>query len=221
MSGSLPVERYLAAIVAHELGNPFTAFLGRLELLEMRKGFPDSARRDLEAMRSAGDRMARILENLKTFSRGDPNRPRDVALAPVMERAIARFKALRPDVALNAALPNGSLRVQADAGLLEEALVASLQALSSRDATIDKVDVSWGEDPEVEEISVVIRDNGRFLTEEEVARVFHPFSGGELSHWRGLVTLSYGYYIIRAWGGTYRFPRADEPTTELCLVALP
>lgn len=219
--GELPVERYLAAIVAHELGNPFTALLGRLEMLEIRKGLPDGVRRDLEAMRTAGDRMHRILENLKTFSRGDTHRPQEVALAPIVEAALARFAALNPDIKLRARLPPDHVKVQADGALLEEVVVSSLSALSVRSGVVSWMEIDWGEDSEVDEISVVMRDDGRPLTEEEIARVFHPFSGAELSSWRGLVTLSYGYYIIRAWGGTFRFPRGEKPTSELCLVALP
>lgn len=219
--GQLPVERFLAAIVAHELGNPFTALLGRLEMLEIRKGLPDSVRRDLEAMRTAGDRMAGILENLKTFSRGDVARPREVVLKECVEAAVARFDALHPGVSVSLKPPPGRMKVQADPGLLEEVLVASWSALAQRGDPITRMEVGWGQDAEVDEISVVMKDDGRFLTEEEVARVFHPFSGSELAGWRGLVTLSYGYYIIRAWGGTFRFPKASTPTSELCLVALP
>ena len=219
-TGLLPVERYLAAIVAHEIGNPFTALLGRLELMEIRKGLPDGVRRDLEAMRTAGERIATILENLKTFSRGESSRPRDVPLTPVVERALDRFRAEHPEVVLRVALPPAGRKIHADEELLEEVLFTTLAALVSRADGVRRMELGWGEDPEVEELSLVIDDDGKAYSEEEVARVFHPFSGGVMLEWRDLVILSYGYYIIRAWGGTYRFPRTDASRIELCFVAL-
>jgi len=219
--GEIPVERYLSAIIAHELGNPFTALLGRLELLEIRKGMPDGVRRDLEAMRTAGDRMARILENLKAFSRGESTRPRGVTLSTAIQAAATRFATLEPGIEVIQNPVPAKLKVQAEPEMLEECIVATLQAMVDRGGeTVTRVELGWGQDAEVDEISVVMQDDGRLLTEDEVDRVFHPFSGTELNSWRGLVTLSYGYYIIRAWGGTFRFPRSGVSTTELCLVAL-
>ena len=217
--GRLPVERYLSAIIAHELGNPFTAFIGRLEMLEMRKGLPDSARRDLEATRQAGDRMTRILESIKNFSRGTMGRPGDVTLQTVMERAAARGRALFPDITLEGSLPGPDIKVKADAQLLEEALVTTLETLASRRGGISTMTMSWDQDKEIEEISVTLVDDGPSMSEGSIAKLFHPFSGNEPPGSKGLISLSYAYYVIRAWGGTYRFPRAEMATAELCLVA--
>jgi two-component system NtrC family sensor kinase len=58
----------LVAGVAHELNNPLQGVMGHIELLIGMEDRPET-REELEAIRTAGDRAAKIVRNLLTFAR--------------------------------------------------------------------------------------------------------------------------------------------------------
>lgn len=220
LSAALPIEQYLAAIIAHELSNPFTALAGRVDLMRGRKDTSGPLARDLDAMKSANERIDRILTNLKTFSRRDSPPPRPIELFPVMQAAVEAFQNAPAgrQVEVNIIPWDGSVRVVADPSLLESVIAALLEALACRSSQLRTMDIRLSLNTPDEEVSLLIRDNGPEISEEDVARVFHPFGGVALPAWAGAITLAYGYYIIRAWGGTYRFrSEGRDMITELCL----
>jgi signal transduction histidine kinase len=220
LSAALPIEQYLAAIIAHELSNPFTALAGRVDLMRSRKDLSAPLVRDLDAMKSANERIERILSNLKTFSRRDAPPARPVELLPLVQAAVELFRGSpngeRVEVSI---VPwEGAVRAVVDPALLESVIAATLEALAARGGQLRAIEIRLAVNAQDEEVSLLFRDNGPEISEEEVARVFHPFGGHKLPAWAGAITLAYGYYIIRAWGGTFRFRSEGRDTiTELCL----
>ncbi len=224
LAASLPVEQYLAAIVAHELSNPYTAMAGRIDLMRSRKDLSAAQARDIAAMRSAGERIENILANLKTFSRREAPPPRPVETLPVVQAALERFRESPAGASVDVRLGEwpGTVRATADPVLLEGVIAATLEVLAERHETVTTMDITLSLNDFDEEMSICFQDDGPPFTEEETARVFHPFGGGKLFTWGGIITLAYGYYVIRAWGGTFRFLTQEEKTiTELCLSLQP
>ncbi len=220
LAASLPIEQYLAAIVAHELSNPFTAMSGRIDLMRSRKDLTAAQSRDIAAMRSAGARIARILANLKTFSRRDAPPARPIEILPVVQAALKRFRESPAGKKVDIRLKDwpGPVRATADPDLLEAVLAATFEVLAERHESVTTMDVSLSVNQADEEVSLCLVDDGPPFRDEDVARIFHPFGGDTLFTWGGIITLAYGYYVIRAWGGTFRFLTQDDRTvTELCL----
>jgi len=214
------MEQYLAAIVAHELSNPYTAMAGRIDLMRSRSDLTAAQTRDIASMRSAGERIERILTNLKTFSRRESPPARPVDVLPVVQGALERFRespaGAKVDVRLGAW--DDAARATADPGLLEAVIAATLEVLAERNDAVTSIEIGLSLNRADEEVSIWFEDDGPPLSDEEVARVFHPFGGDKLFSWGGVITLAYGYYIIRTWGGTYRFwTRDGKAVTELCL----
>ncbi|HVE52412.1 MAG TPA: histidine kinase dimerization/phospho-acceptor domain-containing protein, partial [Ramlibacter sp.] len=78
----------LVSGVAHELNNPLQSILGFAELLQMQKGMPEQATKDLALIQKESTRASAIIRNLQRFGRQvlepSPVRLRDV-VASVME----------------------------------------------------------------------------------------------------------------------------------------
>ncbi len=220
LAAALPIEQYLAAIVAHELSNPFTAMSGRIDLMRSRKDLTAAQARDIAAMRSAGERIARILANLKTFSRRESPPARPIDILPVVQAALARFRESPAGSKVDVRLKDwpGPVRATADPDLLEAVIAATVEVLAERHEAVTTMDITLSVNAADEEVSLCFVDDGPPFRDEDVARVFHPFGGETLFTWGGIITLAYGYYVIRAWGGTFRFLTRDDKTiTELCL----
>lgn len=220
LTAALPIEQYLAAILAHELSNPFTALSGRVDLMRVRKDLPAALVRDLDAMKSANDRIDRILTNLKAFSRRESPPARLMELYPIVQAAIERFRETprgqRVEVSVHTR--DSGLRAVVDPHLLNVCLGAILEALSGRSARIKHIEIRLDSDSPNEEVTISFVDQGPTISEDDVSRVFHPFGGTQLSAWHGAVTLAYTYYVTRAWGGTFRFrTEGKDMITDLCL----
>lgn len=221
LAAALPIEQYLAAILAHELSNPFTALSGRVDLMRVRKDLPAALVRDLDAMKSANDRIDRILTNLKGFSRRETPAARPMEIYPVLQSAVERFRETprgqRVEVTVHA--QDTAVRAVMDPHLLAISIAAIIESLTGRSRHIKSMSIHIVTDPANEEATLVFTDQGPHISEEDMARVFHPFGGSQLPSWPSVITLAYTYYVTRAWGGTFRF-RTDgkDMITELCLV---
>lgn len=221
LTAALPIEQYLAAILAHELSNPFTALSGRVDLMRVRKDLPAILVRDLDSMKSANERIDRILTNLKAFSRRETPPARPLDLAPIAQEAMERFRATprAQRVSLSYGAADHPVRAVVDPHQLAMVVGAIVEALTGRARSIRHLQVKVQADVANEEASLVFIDQGPPLSEEDMAAVFHPFGGGTLPSWNGVITLAYCYYMTRGWGGTFRFRQeGKDAITELVLV---
>ncbi len=80
----------LAAGVAHEIGNPLSAILGLVELVQTSDLPPDDQRELLRRVTKETERISRIIRDLLDFARGDPAQPEDAScdLVEVVEDAV-------------------------------------------------------------------------------------------------------------------------------------
>lgn len=80
----------LAAGVAHEIGNPLSAILGLVELVQTSDLPPEDQRELLRRVTKETERISRIIRDLLDFARGDPAQPEDAScdLVEVVEDAV-------------------------------------------------------------------------------------------------------------------------------------
>ena len=179
----------LAGGVAHDFNNMLMVMLGRSDLLLRRLPGTDPMRRDLELIRSTGQRAADLTRQLLAFSRKQVLEPRVLnlnavvgELAPMLERLIGET------IELRTALTVGVGEVRADRGQMEQVimnLVVNARDAMPRggrltletanvelDATAVRGRVGMRPGPHV---LLAITDSGLGMDEATQARIFEPF----------------------------------------------
>jgi two-component system cell cycle sensor histidine kinase/response regulator CckA len=213
----------LAGGVAHEANNQMTVVLGCAGFVLRHPALPAPVRTDVEQIRQAAERTARITAQLLAFGRRQHLQTEIVdldgaldRLRPFLERALGDRSTL--------SLEPGSQgqRVRADVGQLEQALLNL--TLNARDAmplggkfTVRTMPVTVaagaptpfeGEEvPPGAYVSLAVSDTGQGMTPETLQRAFEPFfttkapgqgTGLGLSMVYGFVKQSGGYIGARS-----------------------
>jgi PAS domain S-box-containing protein len=222
----------LAGGVAHETNNQMTVVLGCAAFVLRHPTLPSPVRSDVEQIRQAAERTARITAQLLAYGRRQHLQPEVVDLDTVIDRLrpfLARALGDRSTLRVEA----GSLgqRVRADVGQIEQMLLNLV--LNARDAMPDGGELSIRttlmtvppntvlpfQDDEIkpgEYVSLMVADTGHGMSPSTLRRAFEPFfttkgpgkgTGLGLSMVYGLVKQSGGY--IRADSETGRGTRIE------------
>ena len=228
----------LAGGIAHDFNNILTAILGTAELGIMTSGIGIETRRDLESIRDAGQRAAKITRQLLAFGRKQIIQPRTVAmtetvqeLLPMLNRVLNLGVKLETDLSARGA-------IEVDPVQLEQVLLNL--AVNARDAMPDggtikistlDLHIDGGRTVDGQEIltgdyvGLEVRDTGIGMDAATRARIFEPFfttkgpgagTGLGLATVYGIVKQSAGHIFVRSavgQGTTFRiiFPRAVGP----------
>ncbi|MBI4718441.1 MAG: HAMP domain-containing histidine kinase [Planctomycetes bacterium] len=201
---------YLAAGVAHEINNPLAIMSGYAESLlrSERSGRPPREAtewvRDLETIRDEAFRCKRITQSLLDLSRlGDDHRE-PVALEGVVDdcvRLVGAWPASR-GVSLKFQQSSGvGSRVYASEPELKQ-VVLNLLANAIEATAPTRGNVTVGLERSNGWVEVAVRDDGKGMTPETLARAFEPFySAGKDGTGLGL-GLSISHAIARRHGGS-------------------
>ncbi len=179
----------LAGGVAHDFNNLLTVINVYSELILAGLAPDDPARGPLTEIHDAGDRAARLTEQLLAFSRKSMIEPRLVDLNElVIESAKLIRRLIGEDIGLNVLTDPEPVRVVLDPGQLEQVLMNL--AVNARDAmptggrlTIETRMVTIGEDGERVATNTVpgryavlrVADTGCGMTAEVREKIFEPF----------------------------------------------
>lgn len=198
----------MSAGIAHEINQPLTAIRSYAEnaLKFIERGNSDTANRNLQRISELTDRMGRITNNLKTFSRRPEkdNQPVDVpkqmhkAIDLVQETGRAGLTniTLAHDDDLKPVIAEANQLTQVFTNLINNAADA---CQNIEDAQID-VSITARED----RVLVKINDNGHGILPDNLPKLFDPFfTTKPFGDGLGL-GLSICYGIIRSFGGTIR-----------------
>jgi len=197
-SEKLATVGQLAQGVAHEIGNPLSAVLGYLELMERTKNLPDKARDYVDRSERELARINAIIRELLDYSRPSPPQNTAIDIDEVVSGLLTlvtgqkRFNNIKfnrnvaPNLPAIKADRNQLLQVlvnlsfnAADAmrkgGTLE--IGAALETWEGHEKanrfTVGNTSSDWKPGKEV--IALWIRDDGEGIPEENLTRIFDPF----------------------------------------------
>ncbi len=233
----------LAGGVAHDFNNLLTAITGFAELGLAHVGKEDPLRRDLDEIRKAGERAARLTRQLLAFSRRQVMQPRVLDLGNlVADLSKMLRRVIGEDIELVALTEPELGRVHADPGQLEQVIMNL--AVNSRDAmpqggkliieasNVELTDPYARNHPAVKPghyVVLAVSDTGCGMDRETQAHIFEPFfttkgprggTGLGLATVYGIVKQSDGniwVYSEPGRGTSFKIylPRVDRPADAL------
>jgi two-component system, NtrC family, C4-dicarboxylate transport sensor histidine kinase DctB len=178
-AGKLAVLGQMAAGITHELNQPLAALrmLSANACTFLDRGRLDSARHNLGVIGDLTDRMGKITSQLKAFARKDPVNLQPLLLAHSIANAIflldPRIREHKVEVVR--LLPDRPLWVLADATRVEQVLVNLISnAIDAMEEGVGRC-VTIAVTEAQDRLEIAVRDNGRGIPEQEIARLFEPF----------------------------------------------
>lgn len=175
----------VASGIAHEINNPLSIILNRIECMEAdaaQSHVPEEVTRDLVTIRSQAERISRVTRSILTFSRGTVSMLKPLDLNCVARTCVTmageRVAALsvRVDAELAPELPP----VMGDRDRLETVLLNVLNnaidaVIACGDHGVVTVRTAWMQLNGDEWVRVSISDNGPGVPAAIVDRIFDPF----------------------------------------------
>jgi two-component system NtrC family sensor kinase len=197
---------YLAAGVAHEINNPISVIVTRLELIrrELKKGKTDEVvLKDLDAISRHAERISKIAGGLLAFARDGGRKIESVDLNKAVERVMALLDGqirnngvearLELDPAIGLALANSMGVEQVVYNLVHNACQA---ACAGGSITVSTFNMEDGR------VALRVCDTGPGIPEENIGRVFEPFfTTKDPGQGTGL-GLSISYGLVKDFGGS-------------------
>jgi two-component system, cell cycle sensor histidine kinase and response regulator CckA len=217
----------LAGGVAHEVNNMMTIILGFSDLLSRGSHPTDDRQREVEEIRKAAIRAARITTQLLAFSRQQVLQPSDLRLNPVVEEMVPVLRLMLPaNVKVETSLAPLDAVVRADRSQIEQVLINL--AFNARDAMTSGGTIRvTTESRRLDEAAarrligipippgryglISVEDTGHGMDQTTLAQVFDPFfttkavglgTGLGLSTVYGIVKQSGGYVWVESNPGS-------------------
>ncbi len=213
----------LVAGVAHELNNPLMASQTILHVImrNLPQDFPERER--LELIRRCNDRIAKIVDHLREFSRQKTTEFEEVDINKPIENAllITGQQLIDHGITIVRHLSEDLPKVMGDPNQLEQVFLNLISNArdamedsqgAKRELTIASVLAQEEEGPEVE---VLVRDTGVGVSQEHLNKVFEPFfSTKPVGKGTGL-GLSLCFGILEAHKGRIQIASKEGEWTEL------
>lgn len=161
----------LAAGIAHEINNPLTGIMLHASLAMGESS--DQGKADLERISSEAQRCATIARRLLAFSKSADSRTGPLSLRKVLAESVELARAHEAVKHLTVELPDADATIIADQQQMIQVLVNILinagQAMKGNGAIRCAISADG------EQATLRVIDEGRGMTEEEMARAFDPF----------------------------------------------
>jgi signal transduction histidine kinase len=159
--------------VAHELKNPLSAIKGLVQLLA-RSAADERSRERLEVVAGEVSRMEHILRDYLTFARPlEELNPAPVDLGAIADDVLAVLEARAEAAGVTLARTGGPVVARGDARRLKEALL-NLVA-NALEATPREGSVEVGVSRDDAQAVMTVRDTGKGISVEDLARIGTPF----------------------------------------------
>lgn len=201
----LEQQRAFVADASHQLRNPLSALLLRIELLALE--LPED-NEEIASVRTEGKRLAQVLDDLLDLALAEHAEP-DLRLTDVGELAAERVDAWRPLAAERGVVlecsGRGAVTAWADPVALSSALDAVVDNALKFTPEGERVTVTVASDGDV--ATVVVADGGPGLTEDELERVGDRFwRSGRHQNVKGSgLGLSITRALLAAGGGSIAY----------------
>ncbi len=196
---------FLGAGVAHEINNPVSIIITRLELVQkaVKKGDMTNVIKDIEVLKNHAARIGRITGDLLTFSRQSSSDLSSVDLNEIVKRVIGliEYPIRNKGIDLTVELSPHEPKIKANSTGMEQVIYNithnAYQATGpgGEIALVTRLNGAG-------DVELVIRDTGEGIDEESLDRVFEPFySTKEVGQGTGL-GLSISYGLVKDFGGS-------------------
>ncbi|MDH5541678.1 MAG: ATP-binding protein [Nitrospinota bacterium] len=196
---------FLAAGVAHEINNPISIIITRLELMmkAFDKGKLDGIRDDLNVLHNHAIRIGRITSDLLTFSRMKSNVCESVDLNAVITRVVnlVEMPLNKKKISLKLELEEKLPEVWANTQGIDQVVYNIVYNAFQATDVGGNIWISTARHDD-DNIEIKIRDNGKGISKDSIERVFEPFyTTKEVGQGTGL-GLSISYGLIQDFGGS-------------------
>jgi signal transduction histidine kinase len=197
----------MSAGVAHDFNNVLTAMLLRVESLRIDRSSDFELMQGLNEVLEAGERGARLVQQLLTFARAKVPTPRPVDVSRTLREMEPMLLTLMRDKAsLRVECPAGPALISVDPSQLEQVILNLV--VNARDAggsAAAEVQVQLSLEPDLVCLSVTDQGSGMDAATQE--QVFEPFfTTKEQGSGLGLSTV---YSIVQQAGGTVTVASAE------------
>ncbi|HSH04498.1 MAG TPA: response regulator [Anaerolineae bacterium] len=180
-AGKLAAIGQLAAGVAHEINNPLTAINGNAQILQMVMDKKDENYEAVDIIVKAGDRAAKVVQNLLTFSRrehyqfqeGDVNESVQAALHLVTYQLNGAGVEVVTKWADDLPVVVASWEHLKSVWL--NLVVNARDALLSQPEGERQIEIVTRLGPTGEHVQIVFQDNGPGISDGQLAHIFEPF----------------------------------------------
>lgn len=198
----------MSAGIAHEINQPLTAIRSYAEnaLKFIARGNEETASRNLQRISELTDRMGRITNNLKTFSRRPEQDNHPVDVPKQMQTAIDLVHETgRAGMAEIVMTHDENIRpVIAEANQLTQVFTNLISNAADACNNIENAKIEISIIEREDRVLVKVKDNGHGILPENLPKLFDPFfTTKPFGDGLGL-GLSICYGIIRSFGGTIR-----------------
>ncbi len=204
----------LAAGVAHEIGNPLSAILGLVELVQTSDLPPEESRELLRRVTKETERISRIIRDLLDFARGDPAQQEEAScdLVEVVEdavRLVGPQKDLR-QVTIERRFAESCPSARGSGARLAQVVLNLL--LNAADAIegegVIRLEVHPSEDGRW--VELVVADTGPGIAPEVRDQIFEPFVSTKPAGQGTGLGLAVCHTIVERLGGTIAADDAPE-----------
>lgn len=201
--------------LAHELNNPLTSILGRVEMLLFKNPPGTPLHGDLSVIARQTERCARLIKSLLAFVRKGDRRliPIDVNTLVLEVLALKTFDLCRSNIELLTDLAEDLPAVNANPDHLQQVL---LNLLNNAEQALDKAAGSVRVKTRLENgrILITVADTGPGIAPEHLSRVFEPFFTTKEPGKETGLGLSISERIIKTLGGSLTV--ASAPGSGAC-----
>ncbi len=198
----------LAAGADHEIRNPLHIMSLRVEMMEMKEDLPEDMRKVLDIIKLQINRIVRILEGLRDFSRMPQIKTVPSSLNGLVRRVLAlNVRRLATDnitveTRYEEDLPPTLLDTDMMEGVLTGLISNAADAMQGRGNKLLRVTTRLIESKEHERwIQMVLSDTGLGIRSEDLSRIFDPFFTTKGPDKGTGLGLSIAYRIIQGHGG--------------------
>jgi PAS domain S-box-containing protein len=215
----------LVAGVAHELNNPLMASQTILHVLLKNLGEDNPERERLELIKKCNNRIERIVEHLRGFSRQTKPEFKELDINEPIENAlmITEQQLLNHNMVIKKRLTQNLPKVMGDSNQLEQVFLNLIS--NARDAMDDMtgpkeliIDSNITKDEGIPRVGVSVKDTGEGIPKENLDKVLEPFfSTKPVGKGTGL-GLSLCFGIIEAHGGRIEIKSQPGKGTEVVIL---